>query len=76
MSLLLYNKKESIMSRLCPECEKGTLIIDGAGTYKDTILVHCNNCDADFELEPDGFGEGGMELAEAFLITGYYDKTE
>jgi hypothetical protein len=61
-------KEKSQMSRLCRECKKGTLEITGMGAYEDTILVQCPECGEEYELEPDGFGEGGMELVEAFEI--------
>jgi RNase P subunit RPR2 len=56
------------MSRICRECRKGTLEITGMGAYEDTILVQCPECGEEYELEPDGFGEGGIELVEAFEI--------
>ena len=56
------------MSRQCPECKRGTLRVTGLGSYEDTILVECPDCGEEFELEPDGLDEGGMELVEAFEI--------
>jgi len=56
------------MSRRCPECHKGQLLITGLGDYEDTILVECPVCGYDAELEPDGLGEGGLELVEAFEV--------
>jgi len=35
---------------------------------KDTVLVECPECGEEYELEPDGLGEGGMEMVEAFEI--------
>jgi hypothetical protein len=56
------------VSRICRECKKGTLRITGLGAYEDTILVECPECGEEYELEPDGLGEGGMEMVEAFEI--------
>jgi hypothetical protein len=56
------------MSRQCPKCTSGTLIITGMGYYSDTIIVECNQCNHFAELEPDGLGEGGMEMVEAYEI--------
>jgi len=42
--------------------------IVGMGPYEDTILVECPNCGAEYEVEPDGLGEGGLEMVEAFEI--------
>ena len=55
------------MSRRCPECTTGTLRIVGMGDYEDTILVECD-CGFEGELEPDGLGEGGIEMVEAFDV--------
>jgi len=38
------------------------------GPYEDTIIVECPECGEEYELEPDGLGEGGMEMVEAFEI--------
>jgi hypothetical protein len=38
------------------------------GAWEDTILVQCTECGEEYELEPDGLGEGGMEMVEAFEI--------
>jgi Zn ribbon nucleic-acid-binding protein len=54
--------------RRCPECKKGTLRVTGMGDYEDTILVECPECGYEAELEPDGLGEGAMEMVEAFEI--------
>ncbi len=54
--------------RKCWECGEKGVVIDGLGTYEDTILVHCEECGMDTELEPDGLGEAGFELVEAFEI--------
>ncbi|HOZ48673.1 MAG TPA: hypothetical protein PLO37_15595 [Candidatus Hydrogenedentes bacterium] len=56
------------MSRICRECKKGRLQITGMGPYEDTIIVECPECGEEYELEPDGLGEGGMEMVEAFEI--------
>ena len=56
------------MSRICPECKKGRLKVTGMGDYEDTIFVECPECGYETELEPDGLGEGGMEMVEAFEI--------
>lgn len=56
------------MSRICRECKKGTLKVIGMGPYEDTIIVECQECGEEYELEPDGLGEGGMEMVEAFEI--------
>lgn len=56
------------MSRACRECRRGTLQITGMGAYEDTIIVECPECGEEYELEPDGLGEGGMEMVEAFEI--------
>jgi len=54
----------------CRECETGTLEIIGTGYYGDTIEVECNNpdCGEVYEVEPDGLGEGGLEMVEAQMI--------
>ena len=54
------------MHRTCPECQRGRLKVIGLGDYEDTILVECSDCGAELELEPDGLGEGGLEMVEAF----------
>lgn len=56
------------MSRLCPECENANLKIIGVGVYGDTIEAECPECGESFELEPDGFDEGGMEMIEALMM--------
>ena len=53
------------MSRQCPECKVGKLKIIGTGSYGDTLTVECPSCGEEFELEPDGFDEGGLEMVEA-----------
>lgn len=56
------------MSRICRECRKGTLKVIGMGPYEDTIIVECQECGEEYELEPDGLDEGCMEMVEAFEI--------
>lgn len=53
------------MSRICRECKEGRLEVVGMGDFEDTIIVHCPECDEEYEVEPDGLGEGCMELIEA-----------
>ena len=57
------------MSRTCRECRKGELKIVGLGPMQDTIEVECQNpdCGDSYEIEMDGFGEGGLEAEEAFI---------
>lgn len=54
----------------CRECKKNTLKIVGTGSYDDTIEVACDNakCLAEYDVEPDGLGQGGMEFADAQMI--------
>jgi len=56
------------VSRICRECKKGTLKILGLGPYEDTIEVECQNpeCTAEYSLEPDGLGDAGLEMEEAY----------
>lgn len=56
------------MSKTCRECKKGQLKIVGLGYYEDTILVECPECGEEYEVEPDFFGEGGLEMAKAWEI--------
>lgn len=56
------------MNRICRECRKGTLQIVGMGAYEDTIIVECPECGESYEVEPDGLGEGGMEMLEAYEV--------
>ena len=56
------------MSRICRECKKGTLKVIGMGPYEDTIIVECQECGEEYELEPDGLDEGCMEMVEAFEL--------
>jgi hypothetical protein len=51
--------------RICRECGEGPLEITGTGYYEDTIIVECPHCGEEYELEPDGLGEGGFEMVEA-----------
>lgn len=52
--------------RLCRECQVGVLKVLGMGPYEDTIEVECPECGEEYEVEPDGLGEGGLEMAEAY----------
>ena len=56
------------MSRICRECRKGGLKILGLGPYEDTIEVECQNaaCGEVYEVEPDGLGDAGLEMEEAY----------
>ena len=56
------------MSSICRECHKGRLKITGVGGFEDTILVECSHCGEEYEVEPDGLGEGGMEMLEAMEV--------
>lgn len=56
------------MSRICHECKEGRLEVVGMGDFEDTIILHCNECDEEYELEPDGLDEGGFELVEAYEL--------
>ena len=38
----------------------------GLGSYEDTIEVECPVCGDGYEIELDGFGEGGLESGEAY----------
>jgi len=38
------------------------------GPYEDTIIVECQECGEEYEVEPDGLDEGGMEMVEAWEI--------
>ncbi len=55
------------MSRRCREC-KGQLKIIGMGPYEDTIIVECQECGEEYEVEPDFFGLGGLEMVKAWEI--------
>jgi hypothetical protein len=57
------------MSRKCrnEKCD-GTLIIQGVAGFNDLIEVECDKCQDNFELEPDGLGDGGLEMVEAMQI--------
>lgn len=54
------------MSRICRECKQGRLEIEGLGEYGDTIEVYCPYCGTVYDIEPDGFGEGALEMIEAY----------
>ena len=54
--------------RICRECKKGQLKIIGMGPYEDTIIVECQECGEEYEVEPDGLGDGAMEMVEAWEI--------
>ena len=56
------------MSRICRECKKGQLKIIGMGPYEDTIIVECQECGEEYEVEPDGLDQGCMEMVEAWEI--------
>jgi len=56
------------MSRICRECQGGPLKVIGVGGFEDTIIVECPSCGEEYELEPDGLGEGCMEMLEAFML--------
>jgi len=58
------------MPYICRECKMNTLKITGTGFYGDTITVQCQNqeCYESYEVEPDGLGEGGMEMVKAEMI--------
>ena len=56
------------MSRECRECKQDGLKVIGMGAYGDSIIVECPHCGAEYELDPDGLGEAGFELIEAFEI--------
>ena len=54
------------MGRKCFSCgEENGLQIMGVGPYEDSIIVECSSCGEEYELEPDGLGEGGLEMVEA-----------
>ena len=54
------------MSRKCRECKRDGLKVIGMGSYEDSIIVECPHCGEEYELEPDGLGEGAMEMVEAY----------
>ena len=57
------------MSRKCrSESCDGTLIIQGVAGFNDLIEVECNKCKDCYEVEPDGLGEGGLEMVDAMMI--------
>jgi len=56
------------VSRICRECKKGQLKIIGMGPYEDTIIVECQECGEEYEVEPDGLGDAGYEMVEAWEI--------
>ena len=55
------------MARTCRECN-GELKIMGTGYLGDTIEVECQDCGEYYEVEPDGLGEGGLEMVDAQMI--------
>ena len=57
------------MARACRECG-GEIKIVGTGIYGDCIEVECQNpdCFECYEVESDGFGEGGLEMIDALQI--------
>jgi hypothetical protein len=54
--------------RKCPSCNEGTLEIQGVAGFNDLIEVECNKCGEVLELEPDGLGDGGLEMVDAMMI--------
>jgi len=55
--------------RTCRECQTpDSLKILGTGAYNDTIEVECINCGELYEVEPDGLGEGGLEMVDAMNL--------
>ena len=53
--------------RKCRECG-GEIKILGTSFYGDGIEAKCQSCGEYYEIEPDGFGEGGLEMVEAQMI--------
>lgn len=51
----------------CRECGSNLRIL-GTGCLGDTIDVECDNCGEVYEVEPDGLGEGGLEMIDAKMI--------
>ena len=51
----------------CRECG-GKLKILGTGEFGDTVEVECTACGEDYEVEPDGLGDGGMEWVDAMMM--------
>jgi hypothetical protein len=72
--ILIIKSRRFQMSRQCPECENGILKIIGTGSYGDTIECECSECSEFFELEPDGFDEGGMEWVEAMMMMEWFSN--
>jgi len=65
--------KTTKASRACRECQiSDSLKILGTGAYNDTIEVECTVCGELYEVEPDGLGEGGLEMVDAMSIE--FDK--
>lgn len=64
--------------RNCRECKIGTLQITGLNHYGDGIMVACQNpnCLEEYELEPDGLGEGGMEMVYAQMLEDGFSPEE
>lgn len=55
--------------RTCRECQTpASLSIIGLGELGDTIEVECSACGEIYEVEPDGLGEAGMEMLEAYEV--------
>jgi hypothetical protein len=46
----------------------GTLEIQGIAGFNDLIEVQCNKCEDVYEVEPDGLGDGGLEMVDAMMI--------
>ena len=64
------------MSRTCRECKKGRVEVIGMGEFGDSIIVACVECDEEYELEPDGLGEGCEELVEAWVLEQHRSRQE
>ena len=59
----------------CRECG-GELEIKGTGILGDTILVECQSCGDGYELEPDGLGDGGLEMVDALMMQVELDQED
>ena len=54
--------------RKCRECGSNDIELIGTGLYGDTVEAECQTCGTIFEVEPDSFGEGGLEWVEAKAV--------